>query len=85
MSLPYFMLGHSMGSFIARCFAARHGGVLSGLIVMGTAWQDSVEVLYRAVSILARLRGMSFRSHLLMLWGAADTTNCLRARVLILD
>lgn len=63
VSLPYFMLGHSMGSFIARCFAARHGGVLSGLIVMGTAWQDSVEVLYRAVSILARLCGMSFRSH----------------------
>lgn len=63
VNLPYFMMGHSMGSFIARCFAARHGGVLSGLIVMGTAWQDGVRALRFAVSALAHIHGLSYRSH----------------------
>lgn len=62
VNLPYVMLGHSMGSFIARCFAARHGGVLAGLIVMGTAWQDGVGALQHAVSALARIRGLTYRS-----------------------
>lgn len=35
--LPYFLFGHSMGSFLARIFAARFGYELSGLILCGTA------------------------------------------------
>ena len=35
--VPYFLLGHSMGSFIARLYARRFGGSLSGLILSGTA------------------------------------------------
>jgi alpha-beta hydrolase superfamily lysophospholipase len=35
--LPYFMYGHSMGSFIARDYAAKYGDELSGLIICGTA------------------------------------------------
>jgi len=34
--LPYFLLGHSMGSFLARNFAAMYGGELSGAIFSGT-------------------------------------------------
>ncbi len=34
--LPYFLLGHSMGSFLAREFAASYGGSLSGAVFMGT-------------------------------------------------
>ncbi len=33
---PYFLLGHSMGSFLAREFALRHGQMLDGLILSGT-------------------------------------------------
>ncbi len=33
--LPHFLLGHSMGSFVARCYALRHGD-LDGLIISGT-------------------------------------------------
>ncbi len=33
---PYFLLGHSMGSFLARTFLIRYPGILSGAIVMGT-------------------------------------------------
>lgn len=34
--LPYFMFGHSMGSMIARDFAATYGEELSGLVICGT-------------------------------------------------
>lgn len=61
---PYLVLGHSMGSFVARCLAARHGGGLSGLVVMGTAWQDGLGAMRAAVGALARLRGGDHRSRL---------------------
>ena len=34
---PYFIMGHSMGSFITREYIARYGEDLSGAIIMGTA------------------------------------------------
>lgn len=34
--VPYFLLGHSMGSFLARTYLIRHPGNLSGAILMGT-------------------------------------------------
>lgn len=39
--LPYFLLGHSMGSFLARIYAANFGYELSGLILCGTSQVDS--------------------------------------------
>lgn len=35
--LPYFLLGHSMGSFLAREFVYRYGQELSGAIFLGTS------------------------------------------------
>lgn len=36
LGCPVVMLGHSMGSFVARLFASRYPGALSGLILSGT-------------------------------------------------
>lgn len=36
--LPYFMLGHSMGSFMLRKYLALHGSGLAGAVVMGTGY-----------------------------------------------
>lgn len=38
--LPYFLLGHSMGSFVARCYGLVHAEGLSGLIISGTGHFD---------------------------------------------
>lgn len=35
--LPYFMYGHSMGSMIARCYAAAYGKGIDGVILCGTS------------------------------------------------
>ena len=37
LGAPLFLLGHSMGSFVARLYAARYGEELRGLILLGTA------------------------------------------------
>ena len=53
--LPYFLLGHSMGSFVARLYAARYGEELDGLIIMGTGGPDNPTAMGKAV---ARLVGL---------------------------
>lgn len=35
-ALPYFLMGHSMGSFLARIYAAHFGDGLTGLILCGS-------------------------------------------------
>ncbi|MDR1775393.1 MAG: lysophospholipase [Actinomycetes bacterium] len=34
--VPYFMFGHSMGSFVLRAYLAQHGAGLGGAIICGT-------------------------------------------------
>lgn len=35
-ALPFFLLGHSMGSFIARLYLSAHADELDGAVIMGT-------------------------------------------------
>lgn len=39
--IPYFVLGHSMGSFLIRQYIMIHGEEIAGAIVMGTGSQSS--------------------------------------------
>lgn len=36
---PLFLMGHSMGSFVARTYLIRYPGTVRGAIIMGTGWQ----------------------------------------------
>lgn len=36
--LPYFILGHSMGSFVTRCYIMQHADGLAGVILSGTGF-----------------------------------------------
>lgn len=40
--IPYFLFGHSMGSFCARVYAAHFGNELDGLIICGTGNTPSI-------------------------------------------
>lgn len=42
--VPYFLLGHSMGSFYARQYLCEWGGELDGAIIMGTGFQPKALV-----------------------------------------
>ncbi len=42
--LPYFLLGHSMGSFLARQYACQYGKSLTGVVISGTAYHPLAEV-----------------------------------------
>lgn len=39
--VPYFILGHSMGSFIARNYICRYGTGIDGVLILGTGMQSA--------------------------------------------
>ena len=63
-SLPHFMLGHSMGSFVLRLYLTHYFEGVSGAIISGTSHQPlllSMGVLLLA-RILAASKGVAFKS-----------------------
>ncbi|MCH3905282.1 MAG: alpha/beta hydrolase [Lactobacillus sp.] len=66
--LPYFMLGHSMGSYIVRMYLATYGKEqLDGAIIMGTGQQSQLLTGAGIAigSIIKLFRGANYRSKLL--------------------
>ncbi|NUO35691.1 MAG: alpha/beta hydrolase [Dermatophilaceae bacterium] len=65
--LPVFLLGHSMGSFISRGYAAQYGSELTGLVLSGTAGGAGAlgKVGIFLASTQARLRGHAHTSGLM--------------------
>ncbi len=65
--VPYFMLGHSMGSCLLRQYIQLYGNGLSGVIIMGTVAEQkgiSLRMGKRLCRILAAFRGWHYRSKL---------------------
>lgn len=65
--LPYFLLGHSMGSFLARRYIMTYGNELNGTIIMGTGHQPAIalgtgKLLIRLISLF---KPMTYRSKLI--------------------
>ena len=65
--VPVFLLGHSMGSFLARGYAAQHGSELAGLVLSGTAGGAGAlgKLGVFVASTQARLRGHTHASGLM--------------------
>ena len=72
--LPYILLGHSMGSFMARRFLMEYGKELDGIIIMGTGNQRKLTIKagYAMTKILTLIMGERHRSKLIdkMMFGA---------------
>ncbi len=62
--LPYFMLGHSMGSYLLRKYLSLHGQGLSGAVIVGTGHIDpkTGKGGLLLVNLLSKLRGAHYRS-----------------------
>ncbi|MBR4461985.1 MAG: alpha/beta fold hydrolase [Erysipelotrichaceae bacterium] len=62
--LPYFLLGHSMGSFYARQYITTYGKELKGAIIMGTGFEplyklNAAKALCRSIALV---KGWKHRS-----------------------
>jgi alpha-beta hydrolase superfamily lysophospholipase len=65
--VPYFMLGHSMGSFLLRSYLAFRSKGLKGAIIMGTGYTDHrmSQMGIRLTNLLSKVYGWRHRSSLL--------------------
>lgn len=63
-NVPYFMLGHSMGSFLVRQYLGLYSEGLSGAIIMGTGDQpDAILAAGKMVcKLIGTLKGWNYRS-----------------------
>ena len=66
--LPFVLLGHSMGSFMARRYLMTYGDELYGAIIMGTGSQPSsvLKAGQFLANLLASIKGERYRSKLLV-------------------
>ncbi|MDO5328758.1 MAG: alpha/beta fold hydrolase [Coriobacteriia bacterium] len=62
---PYFLLGHSMGSFMAREYCIRYGEELDGAIIMGTGQQPQALLAFvkTLCKLMAKSKGWNHRSN----------------------
>ena len=65
--LPYFLLGHSMGSFLARQYIELFGKGLAGAIIMGTGYQQpaTLAAAIALSSLLMKTKGGHYRSEMI--------------------
>lgn len=61
--VPYFLFGHSMGSFIARTYLVQFGDLIDGAIICGTAGANPVLGAGKAlIGAIKAIKGERFRS-----------------------
>ncbi len=77
--LPYFIFGHSMGSFVTRCYLARHGEGLAGAILCGTGNQPAAlsaggNALCHLIGVI---KGSDYRSKLIDSLAAGGFNNAI--------
>ena len=64
--LPYFLFGHSMGSFVARMYLSRYGGELTGAVICGTTGGNPMAGMGALLAgVTASVKGPRHRSALL--------------------
>jgi alpha-beta hydrolase superfamily lysophospholipase len=64
---PYFMMGHSMGSYLLRKYLGIHSDGLSGVIIMGTGYVPQKDTAFglKACKTLSAVQGWHHRSKFL--------------------
>lgn len=78
---PHILLGHSMGSFIVRCYIARYGQGIAAVVLSGTAQQPLLisKLGHFAAQKIASSKGEDFKSTFLDSLGAGAFTKKIEA------
>ncbi len=65
--LPYFHLGHSMGSYLLRQFITKHSEEISGAILVGTGFPPKTAIKFGLLltNLLRKIKGDLYRSNLI--------------------
>ncbi|MBP5282409.1 MAG: alpha/beta hydrolase [Lachnospiraceae bacterium] len=65
--VPYFILGHSMGSYILRNYMFRYGTGIQGAIILGTGYENQTSVNFARglTKCIQTIYGQKHLSHLL--------------------
>lgn len=62
-NLPYFLLGHSMGSFIARLYISQFSSFVDGTIICGTAGSNPlIDFASLLTTLVYKIKGEFYRS-----------------------
>ena len=63
---PYFIMGHSMGSYMTRKYLSVYGTGLDGVIIMGTGYVPGKKAKFgiQVTSLLEKIRGERYHSKL---------------------
>lgn len=64
--VPYYILGHSMGSFLTRYFLIKYGREVDGAIIMGTGYHPVPVAVFGKIltQAVAAVKGWRYRSAL---------------------
>ncbi len=65
--LPFYLMGHSMGSFVSRDFASKYSDMIDGLILSGTGYKSGFkgQIMIGVASLETAIRGPKYQSKLL--------------------
>ncbi len=85
--VPYFALGHSMGSFILRNYLCRFADGLSGAIIMGTGMQPKklLGVSRKLVGFLTGIQGAKHKSGLVNALAFGSNNSRIKNPVSVMD
>ena len=66
-NLPYYICGHSMGSYLLRRYICDHSNDLSGVIIIGTGYMSPCETLMSLtfIKILVCFKGTRHKSQMI--------------------
>ncbi|MFA5635841.1 MAG: alpha/beta hydrolase [Anaerovoracaceae bacterium] len=65
-NLPYFLIGHSMGSLLTRAYLSSYGKELSGAVLIGTSGENpAAKAALPLISLIRKAKGDRHRSGLI--------------------
>lgn len=74
-SIPYFLLGHSMGSLIERTILAKYSDLYDGALIIGTlSISFGLDAVLALIESIGKTKGLHYRSKLLdrMMFGMSN-------------